>query len=191
MNTRASSLFPLLLMLALAVMSFWLERAVQAPERDKSGRSRHDPDFIADNFGITRMNAAGKPEYIISAKRMQHFPDDESTSIDQPRLIQNREKGPPITVSAERGLISSNGNEAQFFGNVVVIRQPGKGEKELRVNTEYLHVIPDRNIARSNKAVTITEGGTRLSGVGMEVNNKTRQFLLNSQVKGTFDVEKK
>ena len=191
MNTRASSLFPLLLMLALAVMSFWLERAVQAPERDKSGRSRHDPDFIADNFGITRMNAAGKPEYIISAKRMLHFPDDESTSIDQPRLIQNREKGPPITVSAERGLISSNGNEAQFFGNVVVIRQPGKGEKELRVNTEYLHVIPDRNIARSNKAVTITEGGTRLSGVGMEVNNKTRQFLLNSQVKGTFDVEKK
>jgi len=190
MKTRASSLFPLLLMLGLAVMSFWLERAVQAPEHDKSGRSRHDPDFIAENFGITRMSGAGRPEYLISAKRMQHYPDDESTSIEAPRLVQNRDKGPPIIVSADRGLISSNGEEARFYGNVVVVRQAGKGEKELRVSTEYLHVMPERDIARTNRAVTITEGRSRLSGVGMEVNNKTRQFLLNSQVRGTFDVEK-
>src|SRR5665647_2260794 len=41
---RASTLFPLLLLLALAAASLWLERAVQAPERDQSGKLRHDPD---------------------------------------------------------------------------------------------------------------------------------------------------
>ena len=61
---RASTLFPLLLLLALAAASLWLERAVQAPERDQSGKLRHDPDFIAEDFGITKMDAAGKPEYI-------------------------------------------------------------------------------------------------------------------------------
>ena len=189
-KTRAPILFPLLLMLALAVMSFWLERAVQAPEFDKSGKSRHDPDFIASNFGITRMNAAGKPEYILSAERMLHYPDDDSTSVRAPRLVQLRDKAPPVVVRADRGLISRNGEEAHFYGNVVVIREAGKGEKELRVETEYLQVVPDRDIARTDKAVTITEGRSRLSGVGMEINNKTRQFLLNSQVKGTFDAAK-
>ena len=61
---------------------------------------------------------------------------------------------------------------------------------ELRMQTEYLQVIPDSNLARTDQPVIITEDKSRLSGVGMEFNNKTRQFALQSQVKGTFDVAK-
>ena len=60
----------------------------------------------------------------------------------------------------------------------------------MRVQTEYLQVFPDRDLARTDKPVIITEGDSRLSGVGMEFNNKTRQFALLSQVRGTFDVAK-
>jgi lipopolysaccharide export system protein LptC len=189
-NNRTSNLFPLLLILALAVMSFWLERAVQAPEYDKSGRSRHDPDFIAEGFGITKMNTAGKPEYTLSAKRMLHYPDDESTSIETPLMVQLREGASPIEIRAERGLVSKNGEEASFRGNVVVLRQAGPGQSELRVQTEYLQIFPDRDLARTDKAVLITEGRSRLSGLGMEIHNKTRQFTLRSQVRGTFDAGK-
>ena len=187
---RASSLFPLLLLLLLAAGSLWLERAVQAPERDKSGKLRHDPDFVAEDFGITKMGATGKPEYILSAERMQHYPDDESTSVVAPRLVQRHENANPVVIRADRGLIAKNGDEASFFGNVVVVREAGRGRSELRVQTEYLQVVPDRDIARTDKPVTITEGLSRLSGVGMEFNNKTRQFALLSQVRGTFDAGK-
>jgi lipopolysaccharide export system protein LptC len=187
---RASNLFPLLLLLALAVMSFWLERAVQAPEYDKSGRTRHDPDFITEKFGITKMSATGKPEYTLSAERMLHYPDDESTSIEAPRMVQRREGAPPIVVQADRGLVSRNGEEASFYGNVVVVREAAPGQSELRVQTEYLQVVPDRDLARTDKPVLITEGRSRLSGVGMEINNKTRQFALQSQVRGTLDAGK-
>ena len=187
---RASYLFPLLLMLMLAAGSLWLERAVQPPERDKSGKMRHDPDFIAEDFGITKMNAAGRPEYTLSAVHMLHHPDDESTDVVAPRIVQRRDDANPIVISAERGLISKNGEEASFYGNVVVVREAGRGQSELRVLTEYLHIVPDRDIARTDKPVTITEGRSRLSGVGMEFNNKTRQFALQSQVRGTFDVGK-
>lgn len=187
---RTSTLFPLLLILALAAASLWLERAVQAPERDRSGKSRHDPDFIAENFGIIKMDAAGKPEYTLSAERMLHYPDDESTNIVAPRLIQRHVNAPPITIRAERGLVSRNGDEASFSGNVVVVREAGKGQSELRVQTEYLQVLPDRNLARTDKAVIITEGRSRLAGIGMELNSKTRQFDLRSQVRGTFNAGK-
>ena len=187
---RASSLFPLLLILAVAAASFWLERAVQAPERDNSGKTRHDPDFIAEDFGITKMDATGKPEYILSAERMQHYPDDESTSVVAPRLVQRHDNANPVVIRADRGLIAKNGTEASFYGRVVVVREAGRGQSELRVQTEYLQVIPDRDLARTDKPVIITEGRSRLSGVGMEFNNKTRQFALQSQVRGTFDAGK-
>lgn len=187
---RASSLFPLLLILALAAASLWLERAVQAPEHDKSGKLRHDPDFIAEDFGITKIDVTGKPEYILSAERMQHYPDDESTSVVAPRLVQRLDHANPVVIRADRGLIAKNGKEASFYGSVVVVREAGRGQSELRVQTEYLQVIPDRDLARTDKPVIITEGRSRLSGVGMEFNNRTRQFALQSQVRGTFDAGK-
>lgn len=187
---RASTLFPLLLLLALAAASLWLERAVQAPERDQSGKLRHDPDFIAEDFGITKIDAAGKPEYILSAERMQHYPDDESTSVVAPRLVQRHDNANPVVIRADRGLIAKKGEEASFYGSVVVVREAGRGQSELRVQTEYLQVIPDRDLARTDKPVIITEGRSRLSGIGMEFNNKTRQFALQSQVRGTFDARK-
>jgi lipopolysaccharide export system protein LptC len=187
---RAYNLFPLLLILALAAASLWLERAVQTPERDRSGKSRHDPDFIAEDFGIVKMNASGKPEYTLSAERMLHFPDDESTSVVAPRLVQRHNNAPSILVRADRGLFAKSGDEASFHGNVVVVREAARGQNELRVQTEYLQVLPDRDLARTDKAVLITEGRSRLSGVGMDLNSKTRQFALRSQVRGTFNAQK-
>ncbi len=187
---RASSLFPLLLVLALAAASRGLERAVQAPEHDKSGKLRHDPDFIADDFGITKMGVSGKPEYILSAARRLHYPDNDSTDIVAPRLVQRHDNDAPILIHADRGTVSRNGEEASFYGNVVVVREAALGRSELRVQTEYLQIVPDRDLARTDKPVIITEGRSRLSGVGMEFNNKTRQFALLSQVRGTFDAGK-
>jgi lipopolysaccharide export system protein LptC len=183
---RSSSLFPLLLILAMAAGSLWLERAVQAPERDRSGKSRHDPDFIAEDFGITKMSPAGNPEYSLSAERMLHYPDDESTDILAPRMVQRREDAAPVLIRADRGRISRNGEETRFYGNVVVLREAGRGRSELRVQTEYLQIIPERDLARTDQPVVITEGRSRLTGIGLEFNNKTRQFALLSQVRGTF-----
>jgi len=187
---RASNLFPLLLMLALAAASLWLERAVQAPDRDNSGKTRHDPDFIAEEFGITKIGANGKPEYVLSAARMLHYPDDESTDVVAPRLVQSLENATPVVIRADRGMVAKSGTEANFLGNVVVVREAGRGKSELRVQTEYLQVIPDDDIARTDQPVIITEGRSRLSGVGLEINNRTRQFALQSQVRGTFDAGK-
>jgi len=187
---RISSLFPLLLMLALAAGSFWLERAVQLPQSDQSGRLRHDPDFIADDIDITQMNAAGHPEYVLSAARMTHYPDDDSTNVLAPHLVQRQDKASPISIRSDRGLILSRGKEVKLYGNVLLLRMADKGHGEMRVQTEYLDVFPDRDFARTDKAVRITRDKSRLTGIGMEFNNKTQQLALLSQVRGSFDVAK-
>jgi lipopolysaccharide export system protein LptC len=107
-----------------------------------------------------------------------------------PRLVQRHDNANPVVIRADRALIAKKGDEASFYGSVVVVREAGRGQSELRVQTEYLQVIPDRDLARTDKPVIITEGRSRLSGIGMEFNNKTRQFALQSQVRGTFDAGK-
>ena len=52
MRNLASALFPLGLLGALAALTFWLSRAVELPEPDRSGQFRHDPEsrIVAMSF---------------------------------------------------------------------------------------------------------------------------------------------
>jgi LPS export ABC transporter protein LptC len=67
------------------------------------------------------------------------------------------------------------------------LREATPQRPEFRARTEFLHVLAEQGISRSDQTVTISEGRSILSGVGMVVNNKKHQFTLQSQVKATFD----
>jgi lipopolysaccharide export system protein LptC len=186
MNIRATNLLPIVLMLFLAALTLWLRMAMEAPATAGSGQHRHDPDAIVDNFTVTRLDEQGHPQYTLTAKRMLHFADDDSTELAAPSVLKTGD-GPPVTIAAERGIVTRDGEEAFFRGNVLVVRAATPGRDELRVRTDYLHVLPQKNIARTDQAVTITEGRSELSGVGMEFDENTRKFAFFSQVRGRFD----
>jgi lipopolysaccharide export system protein LptC len=42
-------------------------------------------------------------------------------------------------------------------------------------------------VARTPEPVLITEGGSKLAGVGMEYDNAKRQFELKARVSGSFE----
>jgi LPS export ABC transporter protein LptC len=65
-------------MLALALLTFYLERAVREDETPTAAR-RHDPDYYVVNFTTTTYNPEGAAETRMSAERMVHYPDDDTT----------------------------------------------------------------------------------------------------------------
>ena len=190
MRPRSSTIFPVLLMAALAGLTFWLERLVVGPESPAPRRSPGTPDFIVENLKATTMNAQGEAEYSLSAAKMVHFPATDTTEVDQPRLVQWGGDAPPVRVAADRGTVTGDGKELHLRGNVVVTRDPAPKRSELRVETSYLQVIPDAEVARTPEHVVITYDNSRLEGVGMEFNHGTRRFELRSQVSGTYAGER-
>ena len=103
MKLSATRLFPLLLMLALAGLTFWLERTVREEEGMHPSLRRHDPDYIVDNLTHTRFNAQGAVESTLAAAKMLHYPDDDSTDLVAPRVVQTKPNEPRVTVTADRG----------------------------------------------------------------------------------------
>ncbi len=187
MRARANTLFTLGLAAGLAMLTLWLEHAVNAPTGARPDPSLHNPDFIVERFTATTLDQAGRPESRLTAKRMVHFPDDETTELEEPRLVQLADEGPPVRISAERGTVTKDGEEVRLYGNVVVIREAQPPRAELRMETTYLQVFPKEERAVTPESVVITEGRSRLAGVGMELDNKTRQFALKARVTATLD----
>lgn len=190
MKSRIVHLLPIVLMLLLAALTLWLRQAIEGPAWSGSGSHRHDPDAIIENFTITRMDDKGVPQYQLSAKRMLHFSDDDSTELLAPRFVK-RGEGSEVTVTSARGRVTRDYEEAFFHGNVELVRTGNRGVQEMKVRSEYLHVLAKKDLVLSDRPVTIWEGSSTLSGTGMEYNRRTRQFALHSRVKGSFDAPKK
>jgi lipopolysaccharide export system protein LptC len=182
----ATRLFPLGLMLVLAALTFYLDRAVNEEDTHPALR-RHDPDYIVVNFTTTSYNREGSPESTLSAEKMVHFPDDDTTELTAPRVVQTKPEQPKVTVRADRGKLSRDGEDIFLYDNVVLHREAGAGKAAATMTTDYLQVVRDRSIARTDREVKITEDGRALSGRGMEYNNETRHFTLQNDVRGRFE----
>src|SRR5208337_1707238 len=63
MNNRVSSWFPIVLLLLLAALTYWLDLTVNEFGGAHERASGSDPDFIVDNFRITKTNASGLTDY--------------------------------------------------------------------------------------------------------------------------------
>src|SRR5690606_32859328 len=108
------------------------------------------------------------------------------SELEQPHLVHLSPERPPLHITADRGLVAGTGDEVELFDNVVVRRLATAQHPELKVETSYLQVFPDDQLARTPKEVFITEGASRLKGVGMEVNSRTGHLKLESKVTGFY-----
>jgi lipopolysaccharide export system protein LptC len=181
--------FPLALMFSLALLTFYLERAVRDDDSHPSLR-RHDPDYVVANFTTTTYNKEGAAESVLSAAKMVHYPDDDTTELMAPRVVQSKPQEPRMTVSAERGTLSRSGEEVFLYDNVLLVREALAERPEARVTTSFLHVVRDRSLARTDREVLIVEDQRSLEGRGMEYNYDSGQLFLHSNVRGRFDPKK-
>jgi len=179
-------LLPIALMFALALLTFYLERTVREEERHPSFR-RHDPDYIVTNFTTTTYNATGRAESILSADKMIHYPDDDSTELERPHVVQLKPDEPRMTVRADRGLLSSEGDEIFLYDNVRLVREASADRPEARMTTSFLHIVRNRSLARTDRPVRFEEPSRRLAGRGMEYNYGTGELVLHAEVRGSFD----
>jgi lipopolysaccharide export system protein LptC len=184
---RFTAAFPLLLVALLAAMSFWLERAVQGPPPPRDGSNRHDPDYIVEHFVVTQMGPNGIPVHHLEAKRMLHYPDDDTTHLEHP-LLQRFEDGRlALRITAIRALASSEGKTVDFHEDVKAVRMAVGKHSELTMTTEHLHVVPDDDFARTDQPVRIVDANTQVTAVGLELDNKAKTLKLLSNVRGTYD----
>jgi len=172
----------------LGVLTLWLQYAVVEGSSGDAKSARHDPDSIVENFTVQRLDATGKLRYTFSAPKMMHFADDGSGEVLNPRFVEIAADGGNFIATANRGTINRQGEEAFLYGNVLFLREATPARSEFRARTEFLHVLAEQGIARTDHTVSIAEGSSMLTGVGMIVNEKNQQFMLQSQVKGIFDV---
>ena len=184
---RLTTAAPLLLAGMLAALTIWLDRIVQGPARDLIGPSRHDPDYIVEKLTGVRMGESGAASYSLSAAKMVHYSDDDTTLLASPRFVSYGSSKATVTITSSEGVVSGKGDHVYFQDDVRVTRAAHAGASELVMRTTFLHVVPDQHIAMTDRLVTLSDDANTVTAVGLEMNSATRVIKLLSKVRGTYD----
>lgn len=187
---RPTSWLPLAALALLVGLSLWLEQLVQLPAARADGRLRHDPDLIVQNFSARKLGEDGRVLYTLAARKMVHYPDDDSALLESVQLEAFEPKQPKMTITADQGRLEQGGDRVHIEGNVVVLREGDARNEEARLTTDRLLVLPDSGIARTDAQVRLESASSRALAQGMEVNNRSRTLQLE-RVKATYQPPKK
>ena len=184
---------PVLLLGALAALTYWLDAQVQPPSERRDGSSRHDPDLFLQDFRAVTFDASGKPREALSAQGAEHFPDDDSAELAKPRLSLTEPGRPTLTVSADRWRIAGDREHGDFTGHVRVERDAdptpatgGEPSGPVTLTTDLLHVFTKEQRVQTDAAVTIEEPRGIIRGRGLEFDNKAKRVRITSHVSGTL-----
>ncbi|MCS0581044.1 LPS export ABC transporter periplasmic protein LptC [Massilia pinisoli] len=182
---RTAHRWRLLLLMLFAVFcafgSFWLVQVMQGDDNTPGTGAGNEPDYIIDNFSWVRMSEAGKPRYVISGDRLTHRPADNTALVDKPVVQNLTTDHPPMTMTAERALVSQNQNQIDLTGNVDIQRPAGTDSQPLRIRTQALTVLPDEDIVKTDQPIDMKLGASSVNGVGMLANNATQQVHLGGR----------
>ena len=175
---------PLLLLLAV---TYWLNQQVQPLPPEPSGKNRHDPDVIVNKLLATTLSQQGTPRFILSAEKMLHYPDYDSTYLDNLQLSSLYPNQPPVYTTARTGEVSSKGNEVFLHDEVKLVRAANETQSEMYLTTTYMHVVPDLGLMDTDRPIEMKDGYNAIQATGMTFNNKTRIMNLLAQVRSQHE----
>lgn len=182
---------PALLLLSagtlLAVGSFWLLEVTR--RGDTSGaqqETRTEPDYFAEDFRYTKVAPNGRAEYVVEGKKLVHTPVDDITHVTEPVVYTYSKERPPMTLRSDRARINGDHSEVHLHGNVRLVRPQTSGGETMTVDSDYMLVLTNEDLVKTDHPVHITLGKSTLDGVGMVADSRQQQVSLLSRVNGTY-----
>jgi lipopolysaccharide export system protein LptC len=169
------------ILMLLAAGSAWLLNKLIGTDADRIIRVTHDPDYYMKNFKTTTMNQDGLPKNILSADFMAHYPDNDTTELQNPRLEVFRKDELPLNIIADKGWVTENNEVVLLTGNVKFWQDDIDGIRKLEINTTDVRILPKQDYAETDKPVQLITKRTTVNSLGIRAFfDESRVELLNN-----------
>jgi lipopolysaccharide export system protein LptC len=166
---NSDRIYPVIALLLLAALTFWLERITRSPE-EAPRVVRTDPDFIGENIRMTSFDDAGQPHYSLIAERIVHYPLSDVTEFVEPRLLYETTEG-ELRIRAREAEAAANADDILLTGDVEVERDATAQDPAMRMETDRLRYWPDSQRALSDAPVLLKHGNITAYGNGLRADN--------------------
>lgn len=178
--------FPLFVLTLLAALTLWLNVMATRDDPAPAQQRPHTADAVVDNIVGSTYDENGLLRFRLSAPKLTHFDEDDSSLIESPLFTQFRAEAPPLTLKGDQAKVSAKGETVYLWGNVIVSRPGAEGRPPLIARMPDLTIQPEAGIAFTNSPVNITQGNSWINATGLQIDNNNSTLVLTSQITGEY-----
>ncbi|MBC7939942.1 MAG: LPS export ABC transporter periplasmic protein LptC [Chitinophagaceae bacterium] len=181
-----SSYLPLLLMLALALATWWLAKnSPQAAGPAGETPLRTEPDYTMTGFALERFDANGRLKLRLEGALMHHYPATDRIEIEDVQIRAIAPDGRITLAHAKRALANGDASEVQLMGGAEVTSDDAQG-MPLVMRGEFLHAFLVTEKLKSHLPVQVLYGSTEVRGAGLDYDHATRRLDLVGPTRATL-----
>lgn len=181
---------PLAVMVALAVLSWWLVRSAPRPTPPAApGVVRHVADYQLERFQLQRYDADGRPTVRLEGEKLRHFPDTDEHEIDAVRLWLTGSDGRQTEATARQAVVDGDGQRVRLAGDVQVRSQAGDEPPLWFEGQQLLVLVPERQL-RTEQPVRVRQGHSEFTAAALVFDEPRRTLQLQGRLRATLTPDK-
>lgn len=173
---------PLIFFIILILLTLWLDVLTRPPEKNKNDNTYFNPDYIVEDLSGIRVDHNEGIQREFSAQKLFHYLDEKVTQLEQTNFINIDPGNPLMRLHADQAEIKNKGADIYLTGNVSATRGADDDKNKITLSTDFLYLMPDENLVKTDRAVTITKLNTIIHATGLEFNNRIGKIQLLSKV---------
>ncbi|GMR07949.1 MAG: hypothetical protein BMS9Abin26_0954 [Gammaproteobacteria bacterium] len=176
-----------IVLFVLVGLTGWLQNVFEVSDTDNSGKeSAGGIDYYMEDFTITSMNAEGIPGQELTASKMVHYSEDDSTELTKPHFTVFKKSSAPWHIVADRGWLSADSKNILLKGGVVIDRPADKDNGTMRMTTSELRIRTEDEYAETDKPVLMITDATTTQAGGLRLYLKQGKMHLTGNVRGKY-----
>lgn len=187
---QLSVYLPVLLMMLLALASYFLLQATPEPPKPVPERApTHEPDYFMRRFSVKVFAPNGALSSEMYGAEAHHYPDTDTVVIDQARVRAFNENNQLSTATAREVTANGAGTLFELKGDAVVVRQAGRTATGQRVSRlefhgDHLVVSTQPEFVVSDKPVLLVRDNDQITGDTLDFRGEAQQVVvLNGNVR--------
>ncbi|MBI3562718.1 MAG: LPS export ABC transporter periplasmic protein LptC [Gammaproteobacteria bacterium] len=183
---RVRYILLLLSVLGVALFSRYLLQSVEPHGVLLPAEMRHSLDYFVTDFSATVFTREGKPYYKLKANHIEHFPDDDTVTMQYPELQFLRESTLPWLASAQTGTVYLDRDVLYLKGNVVLNRDTTDINQHMRLTAQDVIVNLTKRTVDTKSEVHIEAKSSSITATGMHLDLIKGTFKLDANAKGVY-----
>lgn len=181
--TRSPFSRPSVWLIILLLLTLWLDNVLQRPDLQPDNLAQQEVDYIIENLDGIQVNHEFERNRLFAADKLTHYPAKDVTQLEHVRFTSIEPDKPLLRVTSNQAELTKDSNDIFLTGNVSIIRGEDLDKDKVTMLTDFLHLIPDTDIAQTDQPVTVIRMNSVLNAIGLFMNNQTGEILMQSRVK--------
>lgn len=180
------SYLPLLLMVLLALGSWWLVKNSPQPLVARESKlPAGQPDYTMRGFTVQRFAADGPLRLTLEGRELHHYPDSDRIEIEELRLTALGADGRPAVATARRALSDGKARDVQLLGGAQLRSRTADGTP-LEIDSEFLRFETEAQRVTTDRTVKLRMGSTQATAGGLVWDNRTRVLELKPPIRAVL-----